>query len=145
MISILIIFQIFLKVNYIFDVNWFENSLAFDDNGCTSTKVVYIAKNKNKMIGIVGASETCVNNVWEIGVDVIKEYRNNRLATYLVAKLTQELLIRNIIPFYSASTTNIASHMVANKSGYVPIWVDTFGTILDGSSVYSDIVNVLSL
>ena len=63
MISILIIFQIFLKVNYIFDVNWFENSLAFDDNGCTSTKVVYIAKNKNKMIGIVGASETCVNNI----------------------------------------------------------------------------------
>ena len=55
------------------------------------------------MIGIVGASETCVNNIWEIGVDVIKEYRNNRLATYLVAKLTQELLIRNIIPFYSAS------------------------------------------
>ncbi len=39
MISILIIFQIFLKVNYIFGVNWFENSLAFDDNGCTSTKV----------------------------------------------------------------------------------------------------------
>lgn len=145
MISILIIFQIFLKVNYIFGVNWFENSLAFDDNSCTSTKVVYIAKNKNKMIGIVGASETCVNTIWEIGVDVIKEYRNNRLATYLVAKLTQELLIRNIIPFYSASTTNIASHMVANKSGYVPIWVDTFGTILDGSSVYSDIVNVLSL
>ena len=46
---------------------------------------------------------------------------------------------------YSHSTTNIASHIVANKSGYVPIWVDTFGTILDGSSVYSDIVNVLSL
>ncbi len=46
----------------------FENSLAFDENGSTSTKAVCIAKEKNKIIGAAGAAESSVNGVWEIGV-----------------------------------------------------------------------------
>ncbi len=121
----------------------FENSLAFDENGSTSTKAVCIAKEKNKIIGAAGAAESSVNGVWEIGVDVMEEYRNARLGTYLVRGLTKELLARNIIPFYSASVTNIGSQMVASRCDYIPFWVDTFGTILDGSSVYNDIIKVL--
>lgn len=121
----------------------FENSLAFDENGSTSTKAVCIAKEKNKIIGAAGAAELSVNGVWEIGVDVMEEYRNARLGTYLVRGLTKELLARNVIPFYSASVTNIGSQMVASRCDYIPFWVDTFGTILDGSSVYNDIIKVL--
>ena len=121
----------------------FENSLAFDENGSTSTKAVCIAKEKNKIIGAAGAAESSVNGVWEIGVDVMEEYRNARLGTYLVRGLTKELLARNIIPFYSASVTNIGSQMVASRCDYIPFWVDTFGTILDGSSVYNDIIKGL--
>lgn len=118
----------------------FENSLAFDENGSTSTKAVYIARDKNRIIGVAGAAESSVNGVWEIGVDVMEKYRNARLGTYLVRGLTKELLARNIIPFYSASITNIGSQMVASRCGYIPFWIDTFGTILDGSSVYNDII-----
>ena len=121
----------------------FENSLAFDENGSTSTKAVCIAKEKNKIIGAAGAAESSVNGVWEIGVDVMEEYRNARLGTYLVRGLTKELLARNVIPFYSASVTNIGSQMVASRCDYIPFWVDTFGTILDGSSVYNDIIKGL--
>ena len=121
----------------------FENSLAFDENGSTSTKAVCIAKEKNKIIGAAGAAESPVNGVWEIGVDVMEEYRNARLGTYLVRGLTKELLARNVIPFYSASVTNIGSQMVASRCNYIPFWVDTFGTILDGSSVYNDIIKGL--
>ena len=74
----------------------------------------------------------------------MEEYRNARLGTYLVKGLTKELLTRNIIPFYSASITNIGSQMVANRCHYIPFWVDTFGTILDGSSVYNDMMKGLS-
>ena len=81
---------------------------------------------------------------WEIGIDVMEEYRNARLGTYLVRGLTRELLVRNIIPFYSASITNIGSQMVASRCDYIPFWVDTFGTILDGSSVYNDMIKGLS-
>ena len=82
--------------------------------------------------------------MWEIGIDVMEEYRNARLGTYLVKRLTKELLARNIIPFYSASVTNIGSQMVASRCGYIPFWVDTFGTILDGSSIYNDMTKDLS-
>ena len=106
---------------------------------------VYIAKYCNEIIGVAGASKSPVNGVWEIGVDVIEKYRNAKIATNLVSKLTKQLLLQNIVPFYSASVTNIASQMVANRCAYVPMWVDTFGTILDGSSVYHNIVQNLSL
>lgn len=122
----------------------FENSLAFDENGSTSTKAVYIAKEKDKIIGVAGAAESLVNGVWEIGVDIMEEYRNAGLGTYLVRGLTKKLLARSIIPFYSASITNIGSQMVASRCGYIPFWIDTFGTILDGSSIYNDIIGVLS-
>ena len=118
----------------------FENSLAFDENGSTSTKAVCIAKDKNKIIGMAGAAESSVNGVWEIGVDVMDKYRNARLGTFLVRELTKELLARNIVPFYSASVTNIGSQMVASRCGYIPFWIDTFGTIFDGASAYNDIM-----
>ncbi len=122
----------------------FENSLAFDENGFTPTKAVYIAEDNHNIIGVAGAAESSTDGVWEIGIDVLEEYRNARLGTYLVKGLTKELLARNIIPFYSASVTNIGSQMVASRCDYIPFWVDTFGTILDGSSVYNDMMKGLS-
>ena len=106
----------------------FDNSLAFDQNGHTSTKVVCTAKEGDKIIGIAGASETTVDHLYEIGMDVDKKYRNRGLATSLVNELTRELLEKDMVPFYSASVTNIGSQMVANRCGYIPVWVDTYGT-----------------
>lgn len=123
----------------------FNNSLSFDENDSTSTKAVYIAKYMNEIVGVAGAAESFVKDVWEIGVDVKEEHRKSRLGTYLVRNLTENLLDRNIVPFYSASVTNIGSQMVASRCDYIPFWVDTYGTILDGSSVYNDIVSGLTL
>lgn len=53
------------------------------------------------------------------------------------------IIKQRIIPFYSASVTNIASQMTANRCNYMPAWIDAYGTILDGSSVYSDLVKGL--
>lgn len=125
----------------------FENSLVFDKHGDATAKAVCIARDKStgKIIGVAGASETFIDGVWEIGIDVYEKHRYAGLGTYLVSKLTGELLRSNIIPFYSASITNISSQRVAHKCGYMPLWIDTYGTILDGSSVYGDIVGELSL
>lgn len=106
----------------------FENSLGYDENGMTPTKAVYIAKAHNQIIGVAGASQTHIEDLWEMGVDVMEAYRHGGLATYLVNALTQKLLARGIVPFYSASVTNIASQMVASRCGYIPAWMDTYGT-----------------
>lgn len=118
----------------------FENSLSFDHNGFTATKAVCIAKDDKAIVGIAGAAESSVSGLWEIGADVMEKYRNGGLGSFLVSQLTKELLMRNIVPFYSASVTNIGSQMVASRCGYIPGWIDTFGTTLDGSSAYDNIV-----
>jgi RimJ/RimL family protein N-acetyltransferase len=104
----------------------FDNSLGFDNKGDTSTSIVLYAMKNDKVIALAGAS--VVNDVLrEVGIDVKAEYRGRGLATVLVRNLSVEILNRGRIPFYCASTTNIASQAVAIRSGYMPLWTDTYG------------------
>ena len=98
----------------------FDNSLAFDDRGHTPTKAACIARNGDMITGVSGAAPASPEGLWEVGVDVLPEYRNSGMGTYLVTKLTGELLERDVVPFYSASVTNIGSQMVAARCGYIP-------------------------
>lgn len=122
----------------------FENAVA-STGDTPPTEALCIAVRNGKIVGAAGAAKTELEDIWEIGVDVTERYRNAGVATALVARLTGELLARDIVPFYSASVTNIGSQMVASRCGYIPLWVDTFGTTLDGSSVYHDSIGRIKL
>lgn len=132
------------KILFLQGLEGFGNSLEFDDQGKTSTRAVCIARNSEKVIGLAGAAPSSIADIWELGVDVLPEYRKAGLGTSLVRCLTKELQEQNIVPFYSASVTNIGSQLVAARSGYLPAWVDTYGTILDGSSSYQEILDDLT-
>lgn len=108
------------------DIEGFENSLAFDAEGNTNTTIVLCAIKDNQIIAIAGAAPT--GKLMEVGIDVKKKWRGYGLARLLVRNLTVEILERNMIPFYSASVTNLASQAVAIRSGYMPLWTDSFGT-----------------
>ncbi len=126
------------------DIKGFDNSLVFSDNGDTSTKIVFLAKKGEEIVGLAGAGKEA-EHLFEVGVDVKPEYRKEGLGTRLVAYLTLELIEQGIVPLYSASVTNIGSQMVANRCGYVPCWVDTYNNTLNGSSVYGSFVEKLVL
>lgn len=105
----------------------FDNSLSFDEDGNTPTCIVLYAQKGDEIVAIAGAS--VVNNkLREVGIDVKKDYRRKNLASLLVHNLTIAIMERDKIPFYSASVTNLASQAVAIRSGYMPLWTDTFGT-----------------
>lgn len=108
------------------DIEGFENSLAFDAEGNTNTTIVLCTIKDNEIIAIAGAAPT--GKLMEVGIDVKKKWRGYGLARLLVRNLTVEILERNMIPFYSASVTNLASQAVAIRSGYMPLWTDSFGT-----------------
>ena len=110
----------------LYDIEGFENSLAFDAEGNTNTTIVLCAIKDNEIIAIAGAAPT--GKLMEVGIDVKKKWRGYGLARLLVRNLTVEILERNMIPFYSASVTNLASQAVAIRSGYMPLWTDSFGT-----------------
>ena len=109
------------------DRHGFDNSLSFDEDGNTTTCIVLYAKRNDEIVALAGAS-IVDDDLREIGIDVKKEYRRKNLASLLVHNLTVAIMEQDKIPFYSASVTNIASQAVAIRSGYMPLWTDTYGT-----------------
>ncbi len=76
-----------------------------------------------KLIGLAGCSADC-ERMWQIGVDVLPEYRKNGIASALTGRLAVEILERGKVPFYCSAWSNIRSARNAVKSGFVPAWVE---------------------
>ena len=64
-------------------------------------------------------------------MDVIAQFRGNNLATIAVNMLTNEVLNRGIVPYYSTSISNVNSQRVAIKSGYIPSLSHCYRTRID--------------
>jgi GNAT superfamily N-acetyltransferase len=80
------------------------------------------AFNNGKLIGLAGCSADC-DTMWQIGIDVLPEYRGQGIASSLTSKLAIEVINRNIVPFYCCAWSNIKSVRNAIKSGFRPAWV----------------------
>lgn len=76
-----------------------------------------------KLIGLAGCSADC-DRMWQIGIDVLPEYRRQGIASALTSRLAMEILNRGKVPFYCAAWSNIRSVRNAIKSGFRPAWVE---------------------
>ncbi len=76
-----------------------------------------------KLIGLAGCSADC-ETMWQIGVDVLPEYRKQGIASALTGRLAMEILERGKVPFYCAAWSNIRSVRNAIKSGFLPAWAE---------------------
>ena len=81
------------------------------------------AYDKNTLVGLAGCSADC-DDMWQIGIDVLPEYRRNGIASALTSRLAKEILARGKVPFYCAAWSNIKSVRNAIKSGFRPAWVE---------------------
>jgi len=77
----------------------------------------------DKLIGLAGASADC-DTMWQIGIDVLPEYRRQGIASALTSRLAIEILSRGKVPFYCAAWCNVKSVRNAIKSGFRPAWVE---------------------
>jgi predicted GNAT family acetyltransferase len=62
--------------------------------------------------------------MWQIGIDVLPEYRRQGIASALTSRLAIEIIERGKVPFYCAAWCNIKSVRNARKSGFCPAWVE---------------------
>ena len=113
----------------------FDNAIKYHPH---PVELVFVAKYKDKIIGIAGASADC-KMMWSIGVDVLSPYRGEGIATALVNMLTLEILNRGYIPYYYAVGSNTASQRVAIKAGYVAVWAHTYKAKLKPDSILDKI------
>ena len=81
------------------------------------------AYDEEKLIGLAGCSADC-DEMWQIGVDVLPEYRRQGIASALTSALAREIINRGKVPFYCSAWSNIRSVRNAVKSGFIPAWVE---------------------
>lgn len=75
-----------------------------------------------KLIGLAGCSADC-KDMYQIGVDVLPEYRRQGVAAALTSGLALEILKRGKVPFYCAAWCNLTSVRNAIRCGFRPAWV----------------------
>lgn len=77
----------------------------------------------DKLVGFAACSADC-DSMWQIGVDVLPEYRRRGIASAVTSKLAVLILERNIVPFYCCAWSNIPSARNAIRSGFRPAWAE---------------------
>lgn len=76
-----------------------------------------------KLVGLAGCSADC-EDMWQIGIDVLPEYRRRGIASALTSRLAVEILSRGKVPFYCTAWCNLKSARNAIKCGFRPAWVE---------------------
>lgn len=115
----------------LYQFDGFRNAVSYDVNHPRPDVVAVLAKMDERIVGMAGASNDCAM-MWQIGMDVLPEYRNRGLAAYLVNRLTFEILNRGYVPYYGTASSNIASQRDAHRVGYYPAWVCAYKGKFDG-------------
>ena len=81
------------------------------------------AYDDGKLVGLAGCSADC-DTMWQIGIDVLPEYRRQGIAAALTSRLAIEIIKHGKVPFYCAAWCNVKSVRNAIKSGFRPAWVE---------------------
>ena len=76
-----------------------------------------------RLVGLAGCSADS-DTMWQIGIDVLSEYRRQGIGSALTSRLALEILSRGKVPFYCAAWCNVKSVRNAIKSGFRPAWVE---------------------
>lgn len=99
------------------------NALQEGENPARPDVLALAALDGEKIAGLAGASADG-REMWQIGIDVLPEYRGQGLGTLLVRNLAAEVEKRDKLPFYYVSLSNLPSQNIAVSCGFRPAWVD---------------------
>lgn len=83
------------------------------------TLAVATLNNECEPVAMAAASRDS-ERMWQLGIRVLPAYRGEGLGANLTALLKDELLRRDIVPFYGTSESHIASQSVALHAGFRP-------------------------
>jgi GNAT superfamily N-acetyltransferase len=104
------------------DDDRFPNTKGYPNN---PRRVAAIATFKNKVAGIATGCADC-DALWQIGVDTLEPYRNRGVGKATVSAVTEYILNKGIVPYYSTLETNLQSRAVAAALGYKVAWIELY-------------------
>ncbi len=98
-------------------------------------KIAVVAYDGGKIIAIAACSSD-FENMYQIGVDVLEDYRNKGIAKHIVSELTYEILNLGKLPFVGSSIGNIASKKLAYECGFVHAWIELYSDTIGNTNKY---------
>lgn len=129
-------------IHELYQIPGFQNAISYDpDHPRPDALAIYAVKGRT-IAGMAGASADC-RTMWQIGIDVLPQFRNVGLASFLVRELAIMILERGVVPYYGVASSNIPSQSVAHRSGLTPAWMCSYKNIFDGKSPYEDLLGAV--
>lgn len=129
------------EIYELYKISGFENALMYDINHPRPDVIVIYAMQNNEIVAMAGASADS-SLMWQIGIDVLPQFRNKGLATSLVSNLAIMIMKRGIVPYYGTASSNIPSQSVAYKSGFTPTWMCSYKNTFDGTAPYEQDIKI---
>lgn len=107
----------------LYEKNLFPNALCERFLPQRPDVLAVAACDRGRIVGLAGCSADAPD-FWQIGIDVMPDYRGKRIGQTLVLLLKNEILRRGKIPFYGTSLSNLYSQNIAQNTGFFPAWVE---------------------
>ena len=101
----------------------FTHALGFDRDPARPDKLGCVAWSGGSPAGVAGVSADG-DDFWQVGVDVQPEHRGRGVARELVHRVTEAVLAREKVPYYSTYPSNLVSSNVAVAVGYRLSWLE---------------------
>lgn len=116
------------EIAFLYNEKGFDNALDYgscllEDYSKRKDKIAIAAYIDNKIAGVAACTDDC-DSMWQIGVDVLPEFRGKNIASFLVNKLSHKIFEKGKVPYYCSAWSNIASRNTAIKAGFKPAWVE---------------------
>ncbi len=108
----------------------FPMALCYKRTGERVDMIAVAAYVNGQIAGLAGASNDC-QTMWQIGIDVLEEFRFQKIASTLTFLLSQEILKRGKVPFYCCAWSNLASKNTARKAGFKDAWIELTAKSID--------------
>jgi len=107
---------------YLYDVPEWSNAIGSGKRKLLD-RLAAGAYDGKKLVGFAG-SEACCDSMWQLGCDVLPEYRRRGIALALTSRLALEILDIGVVPFGGYVWANIPSFKTQFACGFRPAWVE---------------------
>ncbi|GKU25104.1 GNAT family N-acetyltransferase [Clostridium folliculivorans] len=111
------------EIPALYEDDRFHMALGYNSDSDKKDVLAVVGFVDGKIAGVAGASNDC-DTMWQIGIDVLPEFRRIGVASTLTKILTDEIIKCGKVPFYCTAWSNIASKSNAVKCGYKTAWVE---------------------
>lgn len=132
------------EVKHLYPDKRFRNAIGDKDNPKRPRVLAATALSGKELVGVAAAAADS-DEMYQIGIDVIPDFRDVGIGTTLVSLLTKSILDMGKVPYYSTWANNIGSRRLASavaaaRNGTDTVLIERYGHL--GGLASGGLVNI---